>query len=1585
MKIKSAKSFRTWYKSAVKEIDANSQVHNENFIGTYHLDNGKKIKGFFEMYHGDKPDIASYLPSILKIAEDGQAIYEFLQNAVDCGSTHFFIFYNEKYFLAINNGRPFDIEGLKSILNIAQTTKKDPDKIGRFGIGFKLAHRLVGKNEGTEELVRQYKGPILFSWSKLKDLISLLNNEVIEPISPPIVGTDNGFDAAPYLLKLLLTNFPSDLNETLKDINYHDKVLFPQNELKELVDFLSENFETHSDILNKNILNQGSLFFIKLGEDKRKLLDKDYSELVNGIQYSMNTLRKLEKVYINNDELSKIPLHLEEGKIIKDSAEFKSISPEYDEFDIKYAIGFNQISFGHKNTYDQILLLKEKPNFYKYFPMGDEINGLGFIIHCDSFSNEANRRKLHEDDVNLNLFPVLANHIIFKLEEYKNQDRNRFLNLYVSLLISDVPERQNNKWLKPVFYDKLLKTIQANIPTKDGFSNISDNVKINKLKLKLNLSDFGLSHIKWFEWDNQMDKVLIDEAKKESKLNIKEWDIKDVVENADLIYINNWISSIDDNFYRSFLNELASSSLRNETRVRLCAIKLFKFSDGKFYSLTDITGYIINRFDGKTGNYRFYRSGSRRPNFLFHTNKTSELDVELRKLNFITCELSIANYLNVFFKENANVYYFNEIQPDLVVYNLISEKLKSNSFTPQEKKKIFRNLSNEKTRFENINESDLRKLQLFCDNNSKIKPIEKLIGNISTPACFHSFKIKQDEYFNELNSYLLNDLNSVFDEIYLPNCDVINDEITTTEEVKSIIKLFQDNRRSFFHEFIIQEQEGFRIFGKLKDTFQVYSADKLTRNFIIQNCSENLFVLPPEFFEFKSEDGILREDDLHDYILEIIDVEDHKEQLVEIIKHRVKHNFFEHITEIRLNSNIEYTKDDFEYKILEIACVVFKDGEYDKFKDKVIIEIEDGDIKLSDIPPFKDVIKIDEYELNLSKILPDSYHNSFYLSNLISRFIELGINKVRLYNLFGISDEPELEEVYNLFSEQVKVLENPEQLAFLFLYGLQSDKIDFSQFKALNICDEEINLGYDKYLREFNFIYDDEILHPKYEGITNIIKKFPLVIEHNDNLLLLKEPCFVDDKFICPYIIDDLDDIQKVGLIEFLYYQWSKKNKKTVIKKIDWSVINDQETSSVLGFIPKNSVFPDEYSCDSEKLPDYLTKWIGNDKSKIDFISDLGVWTNSSLIVQMRRFLKGETESFHNNQIAQEKRFNENEKILFNSFEWLIENKIQLNNKEQIETFKKVVDVINENRTNGWTLRIEEKFDFDVLEQHSEEVIKNETYNIYQYLGEMPILVSLDEGDDYVFYQINKGDYAINGSDIFINRKEDQKKILQKVASDEENNFSFEDLWSLYGETSNRELELEKEIAELKRTLSSSLNASMGVENNSDLSKNDQKESNREAKEIVKQRLESEGFRFTKGLGSYSTIDGVIKDDLEYPLVVKSYKYSEYPLKVGANEWVQLMKPNSMLWVYFGNGKLNSIRFFELLKKQDDITLRFSTENLDNEGRLNKFANILRYFSNVHFNFNNLIPSNISNKIKDYRFNHQENESDLSADSENIL
>jgi hypothetical protein len=100
----------------------------------------------------------------------------------------------------------------------------------------------------------------------------------------------------------------------------------------------------------------------------------------------------------------------------------------------------------------------------------------------------------------------------------------------------------------------------------------------------------------------------------------------------------------------------------------------------------------------------------------------------------------------------------------------------------------------------------------------------------------------------------------------------------------------------------------------------------------------------------------------------------------------------------------------------------------------------------------------------------------------------------------------------------------------------------------------------------------------------------------------------------------------------------------------------------------------------------------------------------------------------------------------------------------------------------------------------------------------------------------------------------------------------------------------------------------------------------------------------------------LFKGDTEYPLVVKSYKYQGAPLKIGANEWIQLMKPNSMFWVHFGNRKLGCLNLYDLLKKQDKLYLSFSTENLDFENRLENFAELLHYFKNVHFDFNSIRP-----------------------------
>lgn len=1244
MKIKSAKSFRYWYKTKVKEIERNDPTHNENFVGTYHKVNGKKtVKGFFEMYHGDKPDIASYLPSILKIAEDGQAIYEFLQNAVDCGSTHFYIFYNDKYFLAINNGSPFDVEGLQSILNIAQTTKKDPDKIGRFGIGFKLAHRLVGKNEGTDELVRQYKGPILFSWSKLEDLESLLSNEQIEPLVPNKENYQE-FLNSPYLLKLLLTNFPSDPNERVKDINYQDKILFPQEELKELIDFLNDNFKQHSDSLKKNVLKQGSLFFIKLGEDKKKLLDKDYTELVNGIQYSMNTLKRLQKVYINNDDIGKIPLQLEEGTIKKGSEVFELISPEYKEFDIKFAIGFNTIKFGNEKTYEQIKLLKEKPNFYKYFPMGDEINGFGFIVHCDSFSNEANRRKLHEDDVNRNLFPELAKFITQRLDEYKTNDRNKFLNLYASLLLSDVPIRQNNKWLKPVFYDVLHNYIKTNLPTKADFSDNPQNVKINKLKKQLDLSDFGLNDIQWFEWDNEADNLLIDEAK--SKLGIESWDIRDIVENADLESINNWIEeNCDNETYQTFLKELEESSLRIKTKERICQIKLFKFSNGKYFSINEVLKK--DTYGKPIFSYT---------NCFFSNTKTKGIKNELIKLGLVVSDLLVEDYPYIF----SSVI----LPDDKKHYDLIAKWCveNANKLTAEEKKTLFLNFINETTKFDNVAEGTLKDLCLFCDNNSEVKPLNRLIDcKLNTPSWLNAYKIKNDEYFAELKLFLISETETLFKDIYLPKQDVILSELTEANEIKSLIKLYQDNQRQFFKEFIIKKFEnGFLITKKTNSTYQVQSPDPEARKFIEKNCANNLFVLPSDFLSYKEEDGIIKTFDFHSLILDFVDVNEHKETLVDIIHYNdPKRKYLQKLTEFKFNSETIYTKEDYEFKILDLACNELKEADFQKFRNSVVIEAGQRSFKLSEISLFTDKIKNSNKEFSLSKILPATHQNSNLIGDLISLFTKQGIPNEKLNALFGVNEELDLNHIFKKFTEQVQTLANPEQFFFLVYYNQQIEKVDLSK----------------------------------------------------------------------------------------------------------------------LGFDLNCAVFPSEFALEKERLPEYLQNWIKNKEINLSELEELGVFTENSTLVSLRKFFLSKTE-FNVNAIAE--KLSSNEAMLFNTFEFLKEKGIELSSDNEFAVFKEIVRVINSSRAKGQELIIQDEYDFEVLEENSTEWKTINDFSIYLYRGALPKFVKLDEIQDYVFYQYNHTDFAVNGNSIFINENTDSKKTLQKVASDDTNKFSFEELWSLF-------------------------------------------------------------------------------------------------------------------------------------------------------------------------------------------------------------
>ncbi len=130
-----AKDYRKYFATSKKDTD---KLRDLEFIGCYQKDSNEEIikKGFFELYHGEKESEIGFINSSVQIAEDGQAIYEFLQNAVDANASEFFIFYNEKYFLVINNGEKFQKKDIKSILNFSQSTiESSSSTIGKCGVG----------------------------------------------------------------------------------------------------------------------------------------------------------------------------------------------------------------------------------------------------------------------------------------------------------------------------------------------------------------------------------------------------------------------------------------------------------------------------------------------------------------------------------------------------------------------------------------------------------------------------------------------------------------------------------------------------------------------------------------------------------------------------------------------------------------------------------------------------------------------------------------------------------------------------------------------------------------------------------------------------------------------------------------------------------------------------------------------------------------------------------------------------------------------------------------------------------------------------------------------------------------------------------------------------------------------------------------------------------------------------------------------------------------------------------------------------------------------------------------------------------
>ena len=164
--------------------------------------------------------------------------------------------------------------------------------------------------------------------------------------------------------------------------------------------------------------------------------------------------------------------------------------------------------------------------------------------------------------------------------------------------------------------------------------------------------------------------------------------------------------------------------------------------------------------------------------------------------------------------------------------------------------------------------------------------------------------------------------------------------------------------------------------------------------------------------------------------------------------------------------------------------------------------------------------------------------------------------------------------------------------------------------------------------------------------------------------------------------------------------------------------------------------------------------------------------------------------------------------------------------------------------------------------------------------------------------------------------------------------------------------------------------ASVGGQIGGGIDKTQQIADSNEAKALVLAKLEKEGFDVSDVDYGFSVIDGVMRNGETYPLVVKSCKNWAHELYLNPQEWRQLFKPNSMLWLHLGNGVVAPIKAYELFTYQDKLSLTFDTVNLMMDDRISKIMEVMRYFNNVHLDVTTLNPDKRrADNLEEYLFN----------------
>lgn len=808
---------------------------------------------------------------------------------------------------------------------------------------------------------------------------------------------------------------------------------------------------------------------------------------------------------------------------------------------------------------------------------------------------------------------------------------------------------------------------------------------------------------------------------------------------------------------------------------------------------------------------------------------------------------------------------------------------------------------------------DESKLKPFAPKQSLKKLFEALSSNEKLGGLTTDEKLLLIKHFAQVES---------IDGSSISALSLFHNESGIIKPINAMIAYVDDSPK-WIKPFMIKKDEN-------SEDIQSYlvPADRAFEKLILPNLSSVQTDINTIYRHFKWTDAKLSK-----RVVDILKQEDKLASFIDIVKDLgkdTKEYYLQSITKLDISEDKEYSKDSYEYKVLQLAIDTYEDPSV--FSDYVFIGVK----CLKDFS-IKDDVKC-EYTTSTSSVL------QFVMMSL-SRLLPSYVNQ---------SDK--IDDVKALFDSS---------LAF--------DKLVKAKRKTAQWVEGELNksLG---------------IVHASYEPW----KKNAGNAQQYLFSVYRRRLSWPNVKGFSIKLEDESDDF----INEMMDYLYTK----------DLPISSSPFTCKITSYFT-GKFFDNDYILNEEQLLPSIERW-ADDENKRQYLLKNGVRDLDNIVISFRKAFISNQEFKQVDDLYDADKKSSLEFFVGTDYvHWPVIGEYQ-------------IDFLNKMLAIRYS-PLKESIDSETLESKATEMMTNSYVNwaansfpnIFLYDGKMPMVVTLN-GNSTVLMRTASGThyYDTTKRKLYLDKNEDTDELMFDIARGNKIPFNLDDYRAVFrvGMTavSNEELEqthqkiedLTSELTEKENLLiryrqrfgdidaissspaqgsdSHKADATIKKGDHEGLSSSERTAAQLEAQQFLKQtqpnwvfpehyaEADDEGEPFY-----FSTINVIDENGVRFPIVLKSHKTEGEPLKINTFEWDSISKDKARIFVYTGND-IKEIDVMDLVRDQPTVNVSFSTENLDIEERISAFADSLRYFKELHFDFDSF---NLSKQARSLAGMYNEN------------